>query len=281
MFEHRMNEMKNYSLTVVTPAKGECKGLVDTARSILEQSIPVEWIIIKSANHEVTNSALENLPNDPRIQVIVEEGSGIYSAMNQGLLMANGKFVTFFGVGDYWLSKNAALHMTTKLRKERKEWGLGSWFFLDQDNSLICPPTDISINKEHVFLTSTPLCHQTVVATKQILCKTGGFDTTLVVAADRLSIKNLWDLSEPVVWDFPTVVYKAGGFSSLNEELARRELGLLHDLSLDSRSRVSAFVKNFNALVASGRRYFTFRREYHGPKLQPFDWLPESVKKNL
>jgi hypothetical protein len=271
-------------LTVVMPAKGDCEGLNESAKSILHQSECVEWIIIRPRNHEVTDAALAILPSDPRIRIIDEEFSGIYPSMNQGLRLAEGKYVVFFGVGDYFLASNAVSHMTSKLEFENKQWGLGSWFFLNKDNSVISPPIDSKIFKHDVFLVTTPLCHQTVIATKKILKRTGGFDTNLVVAADRLSIRKLWDESEPAVWDFPTIAYKTGGFSSVNQTLAIEELNSLHAFWGDKRNLdFSSWIKR--RLIANpfhfANRKSNLLSEFGGNGMIMFDWLPTNVKRLL
>ena len=272
--------MKEYLLSVITPAKGDCLGINDTSRSILGQSIPIEWIIIKPKNHEVTDVSLSVLPSDPRIRIVQEDSSGIYSAMNQGLALAKGKYVAFFGVGDYWISINAALHMTTKLDREKREWGFGSWFFLNVDDSLICPPLDSPITINDIFKTSTPLCHQTVVASKRILNKTGGFDTSLTVAADRLSIRKLWEESTPTTWDFPTVAYKTGGFSAVNQSRALEELAEL-DARFSAQKLSSFSLRNKIKVLAARVRPskdLTSQPNKRNDVPELFDWMPESVK---
>jgi glycosyltransferase involved in cell wall biosynthesis len=262
------------------PAKGECIGLDQSAASILGQTLQVEWIIIKPKNHEVTSGALSLLPSDPRIRIIDEESIGIFAAMNQGLREARGNYVVFFGVGDYWIASNAAYHMTTKLVKENKQWGFGSWYFLKEDNSLISPPTDVKIFEHQVFHTTTPLCHQTVVASKKVLERTGGFDTKIIVAADRLSIRKLWEDSEPAIWEFPTIAYKTGGFSAVNQAQGVKELELLELQWKNSKNFISQIRRHIRSL--SGQFLKKKKRDVFSTaqfdQMTLFDWVPDAIK---
>jgi hypothetical protein len=267
---HSANQ--KYRLTVIMPAKGVCQGLEVSAKSILQQNVDVEWIIVKPKNDPQTDLALKVLNPDPRLKIITEQTSGLYEAMNDALLTASGKYIVFFGVGDFWVASNAAAHAVQALDESCAQWGLGSWYFLSEDELLICPPTNEPIFRHEVFLSSTPLCHQTVIASKEALVRVGGFDTGLKVAADRLLIFNLWLNSNPLIWDFATVAYKTGGFSAIHQELALAELQNLQSSLGDHKpSRLFETFRNLWQRFSLGRRPV-------GKELPIFfDWLPESI----
>jgi hypothetical protein len=279
----RIKILSEYSLSVVMPVKGDSAGMINSMRSILGQSLRVEWIIVRPANDRITEESLAKLPNDSRIVILDEESKGIYPAMNQGLANAKGKFVTFFGAGDFWVSENSASHMIDRLESKKGNWGLGSWFFIKQDGSLICAPSEMKITKNDVFKTTTPLCHQSVVASKKLLLETGGFNTELTVAADRKSIHDLWGDSDPVIWDFPTVAYLAGGFSSINEAKAHEELAMLDSESL--RTSHNTFFSHFNSRIIfwffQVLKKMTSQRTELSQTAKPFEWLPNSIKCEL
>jgi hypothetical protein len=260
------------NLTVIMPAKGDCQGLEVSAKSILFQSVDVEWIIVKPENDPQTDLALKVLSPDPRLKIITEQTSGLYGAMNDALTLASGRYIVFFGVGDFWVASNAAAHAIQMLDQSHARWGLGAWYFLSEDESLICPPVIEPIRRDQVFLPSTPLCHQTVIATKEALVRVGGFDTGLKVAADRLLIYKLWLNSKPVVWDFATVAYKTGGFSAIHQELALSELQNLQS-TLGSKKLRKVF-ETFSNLLGT----FTLSKRLVTKEFPTFfDWLPKSI----
>lgn len=85
-----------FSILVVCLNAGE--KLQRTVESIIRQTCTDYEIVIKDGGSE--DGSLNLLPDDPRITVVEKKDSGIYDAMNQAALEAQGDYVYFLNCGD-------------------------------------------------------------------------------------------------------------------------------------------------------------------------------------
>ena len=86
--------------SIITIVRNDKAGLLETADSIQGQSARnYEWIIIDGASTDGTTDLLSNLAND-HCRFISEKDSGIYDAMNKGVLRAEGAYMIFMNAGD-------------------------------------------------------------------------------------------------------------------------------------------------------------------------------------
>ena len=110
-------------LSIITVNLNNREGLRKTAQSILDQTfIDYEWIVVDGASTdgsvEVANefaqkinakslaTPINNTPS-PIAQVISEPDTGIYNAMNKGILKAQGEYCFFLNSGDYLIEGNS------------------------------------------------------------------------------------------------------------------------------------------------------------------------------
>jgi putative colanic acid biosynthesis glycosyltransferase len=86
--------------SIITIVRNDKAGFLETVASIQGQSSQdLEWIIIDGASTDGTQDLLLGLANE-HCRFISEKDSGIYDAMNKGVLRAKGAYLIFMNAGD-------------------------------------------------------------------------------------------------------------------------------------------------------------------------------------
>lgn len=103
---------KQYRLSIITVNLNNLEGLKRTMQSVFEQSWrEFEYIVIDGGSTDSSREYIE--VNAQKIDYWVSEpDTGIYSAMNKGIKVANGEYLLFLNSGD-WLHNNNTLHNVT------------------------------------------------------------------------------------------------------------------------------------------------------------------------
>lgn len=93
----------NGTISVVVPVYNTESTLFRCAKSILNQTYDnVELIFVDDHSTDLSYSVCEQISAwDSRVTVLTNEGNGVSSARNQGLLHASGEYVHFFDADDY------------------------------------------------------------------------------------------------------------------------------------------------------------------------------------
>lgn len=93
-------------ITVITSALNCKLALQLTAKSVLEQSVPLQWIVADGFSVDGTREYLASL-NDPRLTWFSERDRGIYDAWNRACRHIQGDWVVFLGAGDTFVSSDS------------------------------------------------------------------------------------------------------------------------------------------------------------------------------
>lgn len=96
--------MPLFSIITVT-LNPPAEDLQKTLESILDQGFEDWELIVKDGGSDA--GVLNNVPDDPRIRVVVQEDTGIFDAMNQSLGYADGGFICFLNAGDTFFDTSA------------------------------------------------------------------------------------------------------------------------------------------------------------------------------
>ncbi|NQY29499.1 MAG: glycosyltransferase [Flavobacteriaceae bacterium] len=91
-------------LSVITINYNDAQGLKKTMDSVLRQTYANFEYIVIDGNSTDTSVAQIKTYADNRLRWISEPDSGIYNAMNKGILLAKGAYVLFVNSGDYLIS---------------------------------------------------------------------------------------------------------------------------------------------------------------------------------
>ena len=91
-------------LSLITATYNSSATLADTLTSVREQSYPhLEHLIVDGLSSDPTLSILRQFPH-ARL-VVSERDSGIYEAMNKGILAAKGEVIGLLNSDDLYINK--------------------------------------------------------------------------------------------------------------------------------------------------------------------------------
>jgi glycosyltransferase involved in cell wall biosynthesis len=123
-------------LSIITVVYNRKVDIEKTLKSVTQQQFnDFEYIVIDANSTDGTKEFLQ--AHEEKIDILIsEKDHGIYDAMNKGLRLAKGKFVTFMNAGDTFDNKYVLQHIFDRL-PENTDAIYGDTLFVDaQDNSL-------------------------------------------------------------------------------------------------------------------------------------------------
>lgn len=101
------------TLTVITITYNDTDGLIRTAKSLEQQSIHVEWIVV---NGQPDNENTINVANQYNVnKLISEKDNGIYDAMQKGLYYATSEYIIFLNSGDCFSTNYSVEHILSHI----------------------------------------------------------------------------------------------------------------------------------------------------------------------
>jgi GT2 family glycosyltransferase len=93
---------QSVSLSVIMPVYNAERFIVAAVSSILqEQELPLELIVVNDGSTDYSLNRVREL-GDPRVRVVSNWGKGIAEALNTGLAVANGEFVSRCDADDFY-----------------------------------------------------------------------------------------------------------------------------------------------------------------------------------
>ncbi len=200
----------------------------------------IEHIIIDGASTDGSLDLIKEYANKGWIKYISESDSGIYEAMNKGIKMAKGKYILFLNSDDFFHNSDGISISVDALENSGADFSFAPIKKLDIYNKPITyshPPSlpDLS----NVFF-AMPICHQSMLAKREILIREGMFNTNYEIVGDRdlllrLCLKNV--KSVPVADTF--VTFRQGGISYLDLEKNRREVSKVYFLNYNKITPIS------------------------------------------
>ncbi len=91
--------MKRIRFSIIVVCLNAGDKLRQTVKSILAQTYSDYEIIVKDGMS--SDGSVEKLPDDKRIRIVRQKDKGIYDAMNQATLLAEGDYLLYLNCGDY------------------------------------------------------------------------------------------------------------------------------------------------------------------------------------
>lgn len=174
-------------LSIITINRNNENGLRKTITSVLNQSwSDFEYIIVDGAS---TDNSVDVIKNDissvseglnSRIQFISEADTGVFNAMNKGIVMAKGDYLLFLNSGDFFVDNNV----------------LSNVFCVMRETDILSCSCRVSKNGEQVFITTPPtnytfgffynnsLAHQATFIKKDLFNKFGLYREDLKFMGD-------------------------------------------------------------------------------------------------
>lgn len=172
------------ALSVIVVCKNPGARLPAALASVWSQrDAAIELIVIDGASTDGTRDWLE--ARRDRINTLVSEpDSGVYPAMNEGLVHARGDWVYFLGADDRLVSDTAVSEMLSRIQETEASVVVSEAHYEDgRVYALSGRPNPVVRNFVH---------HQGAFYRRALFTEHGGFDDTLKVMADYDFNLRLW-----------------------------------------------------------------------------------------
>jgi len=175
------NNSRHPLISIITVVYNAEEFLEETILSVLNQNYQnIEYIIIDGGSNDLTLDIINKYQD--KIDIFVsEKDKGIYDAMNKGIGLANGEWLSFLNAGDLFFGNDV---LTKVFEKKRTDC---SFIYGKVDYYSIENGSNQTLGKKvsvRDFQTSFPICHQSMFFNKEIFNFFGRYDLNYKVTAD-------------------------------------------------------------------------------------------------
>jgi glycosyltransferase involved in cell wall biosynthesis len=214
--------MKNKKISVITVCFNAEKQITNTIESISKNKLDnIEYIIIDGGSKDKTLQIIDTYKNQVD-HFISEKDNGIYDAMNKGIQMASGDYITFLNADDY-IDDLFFSNINKIILKFNPDYIYSSVVAIYNNGK---KKTHIPKNIiDYKTPNKMPFPHPGLVVSKQIFQQIGLFDTKYKFAADLDWVLKMV-LAKKYIGNFnsiPNIYYTMGGagnsFKSLKESI--------------------------------------------------------------
>lgn len=161
--------------TVITVVFNAESVIEKTIKSVLNQTYsPYEYIIVDGKSTDSTPQIISKYRgsfNDKNIKfrVISEKDTGIYNAMNKGILLATGEFISFINAGD-WYELDALENVNDLYKSSPFELTYGGLHYINPNGSVV---NKMSKDDNHGIVTSRHWNHPSMFLSTELYKKYG------------------------------------------------------------------------------------------------------------
>jgi len=194
--------------------------------SIQYQTYPnIEHIIIDGASKDGSVEFIKELiskANNQNIKIkfITEPDTGIYNAMNKGVKKSTGEYFIFMNSDDYYKSKDAIKILVNILEKNNADLSASAIEAIDVKHNTL----KIKKAKPTKFVWRMPLCHQTLLAKRELFDRFGGLDENYLISADYdFLFKSLVNGAKISTTNEILVSFRTGGICSQYSSIAAQD----------------------------------------------------------
>lgn len=218
--------LSNNMVTVITPTynivqNNRTELLKNNIKSVQMQEEEIEHIIIDGGSTDGTIDLINELKKEFRIKYISENDKGIYDAMNKGINMARGEYISFLNSDDKYICSDALDLSIYNMKKSRSDFSYADAQVLASKGNSVLYTWKGDIN-ELPF--GRHFCHQTMIIKTDVIRAYNGFDLKYKISADSdLVCKLIANNVKSVHTNKLVVAYKDGGISSKNSEIIHTE----------------------------------------------------------
>jgi len=202
--------------SIITINLNNSKGLLNTLSSISTQKFTdYEHIIIDGFSSDESVIILSSIKND-NCAWISEKDSGIYDAMNKGILKSKGEYILFLNSGDSFHDQNSLLTLTENLFGFDIVYG----DIIDKsynENKKITFPKNLTF--EYMLCAGLP--HQATAIKRNLFYKYGFYETKYKIISDWaffMSILFIHKISYQYI-EVPIACFEGGGVSTKKSNL--------------------------------------------------------------
>jgi glycosyltransferase involved in cell wall biosynthesis len=209
-------------VSVVLPTRNR-RGLLETtlASALAQKDVELEVIVIDDASTDATPDYLASL-GDSRLKVLRNVGrAGVSVTRNRGIDAAQGQWIAFLDDDDRWLANRLRVMIDRGVEADA-DFVVGSVAVVDPSGrrlETLVPPSADRL-ADALTISGTTSGPSAVIATAELLERTGGFDAELSYLADWELWLRFAENGKPAVCKEPLVEYlQHPGSMLLDEEM--------------------------------------------------------------
>lgn len=181
----------------------------------------IEHIVVDGASKDGSLEIIKEYANRGWIKYISEPDSGIYDAMNKGIRMATGKYISFLNSDDYYHDTKGVDSVVNSLEDTEADYLYADTRSIDNRND---SPVGIWTGNIHLIPFGIHYCHQSMFVKLTVIRELGGFDTNYKVSADSDLMIKIYAIGKKHVYLPRCIVsYRSGGLSVQNSLQCRRD----------------------------------------------------------
>jgi len=236
-------------ISIIFPIKLPDINFEKTIYSIQAQNfLNFEVIILKSGNFEYyQEKILEEITFN--YEIFIENGKGVYSAMNLGVEKSNGEYLYFIGCGDELFDCDSFFNVANILNERNIDILMCNVI----TNNKIYPGINFEIEKIYV---GSMCCHQGVFMSRKWIIHLNGFDIKYSISSDfDLILRAIKSGANTNFVNLCVARYLGGGISDKHSSIFNRAISLWS---------VGKFINSFKFLFIEllahyYRKYFKMR----------------------
>lgn len=216
--------------SIITCTWNSAAWLDQSIASVLTQDHPdVEYIFVDGGSTDGTLEKIHALKRPYRL--IENVRGGISRAMNEGIRAATGDVVAHLHSDDYYLHPRVLSTVARHLETSGRDWLFGR-IMRDVNGTLEAEKFTAPRYNHARLLANNFIPHPATFVRRELLNRTGGFDTKLKYAMDYDLWLKLAAHSEPVQLDEPLAAFRE------------------HDGSLSTRDQLPALEEDFRVRLS-------------------------------
>ena len=203
------------NLSIITVNLNNVHGLEKTMESVFAQTFTdYEYIIIDGASTDGSKELIKKNQNK-LVYWISEKDSGVYFAMNKGILKAKGELCMFLNSGDYLCDSDVLKNSMELANKKRGDIYYGNMIIELEKGKPVTKKHAKEITRE--ILENETINHQASFIKTRLFKELGLYDTRYSLAADHaFYVKAYLNAKSFAYIDVEMVCYQLDGMSSLN-----------------------------------------------------------------
>lgn len=171
-------------ITIVTVAYNSAFTIADTIHSVVNQKYTnFEHLVIDGKSTDETVNVVKE-HHHQRLVLISETDSGIYDAMNKGLVHASGDIIGFLNADDFYADNEVLIKIAKAFENPQIEACFGDLLYVTKDNRKVVRYWKSSPFLRGNFARGWCPAHPTFYIRRSALERLGPFDLTYRLAAD-------------------------------------------------------------------------------------------------
>ncbi len=219
-------------LSIITINRNNAAGLVKTLRSVASQTFKeFEYIIVDGASTDDSVAVIKKHESEfAHLKWISEPDTGIYNAMNKGILMASGDYVQILNSADALVADEVTEKMLAALEEKGKPSILyGNMIKCFPDGRKVVDKCFAGQEITMLGMYTGTLNHDPAYICRDLFEKYGYYDVTLKIVSDWKWYLQAIILGEerPQYVDIDVTLFDMTGISETNKELDKAERKLV------------------------------------------------------